>query len=406
MKKTKTYKLWGAVKGTAVAVALGYFLVMPKDLKGQVAPFTLDPFSQPDIQITEGRLPTDYYGSGDADSSGFVDFEDYNAMVGGIQNDRADVDGDGVPSTQNDQNILWEYVFGNRDGLPSHWNHLNGIEKRDWAKKMIEIDQTDTNPYISGEYDCGWFAKEFFVNSHGAENVENYLHYGKFVNPRNARFNIPVQRGFTKITSGVPGSDPPGHRINAVLVGPNDTTKYQADPTNFDHWYFFEPQTDEEVHPGDFSMNANEDVKIKWWGYANGFFTDIILIDFSLEDGQVSGINAVEPYMLTEDPNSPTSVVEENSLEKSVKNFEVGNPYPNPGNGFVNIPYKNNRFGKVTFEIYDMQGQLVDRINKNDIGPGENNFKYDFGKFASGIYTVVGTAIDGSIGAVRVIHLK
>ncbi|MCF8305095.1 MAG: T9SS type A sorting domain-containing protein [Ignavibacteriales bacterium] len=404
MKKTKTYKLWGAVKGTAVAIALGYFLVMPKDLKGQVVPFTLDPFSQPDIQITEGRLPTDYYGSGDADSSGFVDFEDYNAMVGGIQNDRSDVDGDGVPSTQNDRNILLDYIGGNRDILPGHWNHSNGIEKRDWVNKMIKRDPTDSNLGIPGVYDCGWFTRETYVNFHGAEDIENYLHYNKFVNPRNARFNIPVMEVVTR-TTPLPPNLPGAHAINGVLVGPNDTTKYQANPTNFDHWFFFEPQTDGEVHPGDWSMNANEKVKIQWWGIPSGVSTNLNLVEFLLEDGNPNNY-WVHPWMLTHDPNSPTSIVEENSLEKSVKSFKIGNPYPNPGNGFVNIPYKNNRFGKVTFEIYDMQGQLVDRISKNDIVAGENYFKYDFGKFASGIYNVVGTTIDGSIGAVRVIHLK
>gem|GEM_PF-5823421 len=63
----------------------------------------------------------------------------------------------------------------------------------------------------------------------------------------------------TTTTDGVP------HAICGNFVGAENLE--DNDVTDFNQWYFWEPQTDQQVVPGDYSMDANHSVQIDWYGY-------------------------------------------------------------------------------------------------------------------------------------------
>ncbi len=405
-----------------IMLFLFYSFLLPKNTNAQIQPgddlrkLGLVPFSQPDMGPKLAINKYDYYGSGDVNNDGVIDFNDVSAMQNGETNDRADIDGDGTPSTENDQQILMNYLNGNIRYLPSHWNYLNGIEKRNWVQKMLAIDSVNYNPYIpDGDsiYTCVEFSKEMLINNFGVDSLINYIGYWKFLNhgDENARFNIPVYMVFTKIQ--VQSENPTGHVISGVLVGPNDTTHFQENPLNFNEWYFFEPEDDGEVHPGDPEMNKNFPVKIKWWGWDFALpppdhpdFSYRGLVEFNLNNGEAS-VNWYNPYLVLSNPNDTlVSVENQGGLENKVNDFELGNAYPNPTNGFVNIPYKTNKFGKVTFEIYNELGQLVERVTGKGVTAGKHNFAYNLTKLPSGVYLIRAQTDRGNFSSVKVINMK
>lgn len=64
----------------------------------------MDNFSQPN----DSNLV--WYGSGDVDSNNVRNWNDHALIQAGIQNDQADIDGDGIPVTQQDANLFEKYL--------------------------------------------------------------------------------------------------------------------------------------------------------------------------------------------------------------------------------------------------------------------------------------------------------
>ncbi len=87
-------------------------------------------FSQPNVTMQIGLDTLQWYGSGDVNLDGKVDSLDLQAMNNGVTNIEADVDGDGIPSTQADKNLLSDYLTGQIDNLPGWWNKLTTPEER------------------------------------------------------------------------------------------------------------------------------------------------------------------------------------------------------------------------------------------------------------------------------------
>ena len=211
----------------------------------------LIPFKQPNDRSLI------WYGSGDVDSSGTVDWDDYNAMVSGIQNDMADVDGNGIASTASDRQTLEDYLNATIPYLPGMWNQLQTREERDsWIQNMFAIDQTDTLLWHDGPVDERWISGNF-----ATQIVLNFFDYEK-LDPEDSdipekydttnlgRLNIPIYRvSSTDPSTGI------GHGMNATLVGDN--------PLNFNDWNFIEPQTDDmNVQPGGWNIPYNRRVSI------------------------------------------------------------------------------------------------------------------------------------------------
>jgi hypothetical protein len=176
-----------------------------------------------------------WYGSGDVDSSGWVDRADYDAMAAGTRNDMSDVDGDGVPSTRSDRSILQEYLSGSREYLPGWWNRLNTRNERvAWIRRMLAIDKTDNNNYLENLWDCNEFAIQLSLNFWGYETILPGYDTGipdKYEQRDRGRFNLPT---YLAIIS--PKTDAVGHSLNAVMIG--------SDPTKLYNWLIIDPQSD------------------------------------------------------------------------------------------------------------------------------------------------------------------
>ncbi|MCF8399450.1 MAG: T9SS type A sorting domain-containing protein [Bacteroidales bacterium] len=217
----------------------------------------LNPFAQPNVLSTNYSNPGEdnlhFYGSGDANDDGVINWTDYDLVNSGTANDRTDLDGDGSRSTTTDAQILYDYLTDQMPYLPAHWEHLTQTEKVDWFEKTLAIDQTDLIP-PGPNWDCDDFAFQLCINEAGIENIENAeINFNVYDTTMNGRFNSPVYRVTTTSANNI------AHRIDANLVGDN--------PINFEDWYFVEPQDDSQVSPGDPSMDPNEPVKIDRYSY-------------------------------------------------------------------------------------------------------------------------------------------
>jgi len=114
----------------------------------------------------------------------------------------------------------------------------------------------------------------------------------------------------TTTTSGVP------HAICGNFIGTENFQDF--DVTNFDQWYFWEPQTDERIFPGDYSMDANEPIKIKWYGYTEHpsigwMYISRNILKFDLDDGNATNTFTEpdlttywDPFNQTENPETTT----------------------------------------------------------------------------------------------------
>lgn len=66
----------------------------------------------------------------------------------------------------------------------------------------------------------------------------------------------------------------------------------------------------------------------------------------------------------------------------------VGNPYPNPANSFVNIPFELKEPSEVTLKVYNMQGRLMYSQTDKNFGPGSNEITIDVGGYGAGAYFI------------------
>lgn len=113
-------------------------------------------------------------------------------MQEGVQNDMADVDGDSIASTAQDQQELSDYFTEEIPYLQADWNPLQTIPERDnWTGKIWEIDQVDTNTwtypiYISGDFATDGYIRHFALHDTTDPNIPD-----KYDLSMNGRFNKP-----------------------------------------------------------------------------------------------------------------------------------------------------------------------------------------------------------------------
>ncbi|MBC8489948.1 MAG: T9SS type A sorting domain-containing protein [Bacteroidetes bacterium] len=283
-----------------------------KNSKGFYGDQVLNPFKQPDV-LNGGEFHLNYYGSG-SKGDNVTDYNDYLAMQSGIQADEYDVDGDGISSTASDQQLVYNYVTDQIPYLPAHEDVLKTEnEKTNWHEKKSAIDKTDTITYVPGQFECWEFSLQRIINDPGIENISNSgINFNVMDTSMNAKFN---GRSYTISTKAMNGQ---GHAANAILVG--DYT------SSFTDWYFFEPQTDYRIYPGDPSMDPDSYVNIKrvayiWSEYLQQYVhASVPLINFDLENG--IAISAI--------PQHPDVV-----LEKPIIHYNIGGQ--NPSDITVNV---------------------------------------------------------------------
>lgn len=275
-------------------------------------------FSQPNVTSQLGRGPLEWYGSGDVNLDGKVDKLDLDAMNSGVKNDMADIDGDENPSTQNDKNILSNYLNKTISYLPSNWNELSSrIEREDWIKKMIRIDTTSNISVNDLEWICADRTKQVQFNFYGISNAEEFIKThktagGKDFSLKNlARYNIPVYILGTKSNTGE------AHSVLGVLVG--------DDPLNFNDWYFWSAYGDNQILPGDAEMDKNNPVSLGLESYiydplnknSNFIYLDGI-VKWDLTNGVASKGTSQKPYLTLNNPNIIKVHIAKGSLEDIV----------------------------------------------------------------------------------------
>ncbi|MCF7801674.1 MAG: T9SS type A sorting domain-containing protein [Candidatus Marinimicrobia bacterium] len=123
------------------------------------------------------------------------------------------------------------------------------------------------------------------------------------------------------------------------------------------------------------------------WSGDLGDFDGDGLLEAAIVYGR--GIYTHGAWQIYESPDIQTGTVPEpEPIEPD--GISVGNPYPNPFNPSVTIPFGIPENGTVTFEIYDILGRLVYSIS-SQFTPGTHNFVWQGvdsqgNKVASGVY--------------------
>ena len=332
----------------------------------------MDPFTQPN----DSNLV--WYGSGDVDSNNVQDWNDHNLIQQGIQNDQADIDGDGISGTQEDAELFAKYLNGDTL-LPQinwAWPIITKEQRKEWLNKMLAIDKTDTITYTE-DWQCGDFSTQTIINFYGFGEIskdsslieQNYLTKYDFSN--NGRFNLPLSQ--VHLVS-------PNHSINACLIGNN--------PLNWDDEFKFEPQDDKEIIIGDWNMSDSSKVKI----YHSYFFDEPYLgrkiflqqsfIEFQLTDGIPEFIKKDDRLILQRPYVNSIKSEKQSLLEK----FVLNQNYPNPFNSSTTIKYSLPFDDKVTLNIYNLKGNLVETLVNEKQRQGEYTIPLNASNLSSGIY--------------------
>jgi hypothetical protein len=310
----------------------------------------LDVFSRAD------NVSTRAYGDGDVNNDGkYATLTDAQAIYMGTDNDASDVNGING-TTVVDGGVIEDFANEKRDYLPGDINALNKLEgsnsegvskrraeKMDWLNKMIAIDKTDEIQYTA-DFNCGQFSRLTAVNISGCKDFENYEYISKYEDQEitNGRFNTMQVYRVATTTQGSVDSDGlyttvGGHWINGAFVGPINAAE-KDDPTDFNQWYFWEPQTDKAVEPGDFSMNKDGDVNIYWFGQSSRdgeewFHDDMPILSFDLSNGiatldETFANDGINNYLMRENPHR--AEIKLNSIEDKVfgngENVVLGTP--------------------------------------------------------------------------------
>jgi len=291
----------------------------------------VNPHIQPNV-LNEGRVHFNYYGSGDANGDGIIDYQDYLAMQNNVSNDRTDLNGDGVTDSL-DLALMNQFLTGQIKYLPAHWDLLqDSTERINWLQKALTIDSTNFIPW-SSIFDCQGFSNQTMINFSGIEDISNSgftnfgPNYGQMDSTKNARFNIPTYYVSTK------GMDinNTSHAINAVLVGDS--------ATKFDDWYFFEPQLDTRVYPGDYSMHPDSYAYLHRSAYVYAqMFQNFIHgnqqgpVKFNLTNGNDS-LLFLNPFAVIERTPVPLEPTNEGIPNDTL--IQLGNPTDTSSLGYV-----------------------------------------------------------------------
>ncbi|MDP8207167.1 MAG: T9SS type A sorting domain-containing protein [Candidatus Electryonea clarkiae] len=122
---------------------------------------------------------------------------------------------------------------------------------------------------------------------------------------------------------------------------------------------------------------------------------------FDDQDGTVNDIGLWGgPYGI--DYDYPTEVIEA-STELPLE-FSLGQPYPNPFNPVVIIPFQIPSQSDVELTIYNIMGQVVKEYDFHKLNPGSYRHTWDASGLSSGIYFVKVNA-PGKLDAVRKVVL-
>jgi len=336
-------------------------LVVTEKLKAQ---YTVNPFVQPnDTNLT-------WHGSGDVNLDKALDWDDYSAMQGSA-NKEADIDGDGIPGTENDKQILEERLNNERDYLPLELNKLKTHEERkEYAQKLSEI-------YGVTVGDCEMSSTQTRINLHGFGDLTQSEIYDL---TKNGLGNAP----FYDVWIFKPGDD---HAATCMAL--RDSVE------NLNSWYISDPShgnleiTQEKLN----EMNATE-VWIQY-SYVNhsqsqgNYLALVPILKFKPDSEGVwkaTDYQNPEVNLIKHRKDIPTKNLEKEVLDSKIKIC------PNPVSDIGKISYPQGK--TAYFEFYDMFGRMLKKIQDNDKN-GETEI--DFSNDASGFYPYRLIDSDGNV---------
>ncbi len=369
--------------------AVGLASLIPlKEVNGQDTDKYLNPFVQP-------NQTTLYYGSGDVDGDGNVDWDDYYAMDS-VQNDMSDVDGDGVASTIQDKATLEGHL---RDNilLPSDWESQTKEGRDNWIKKVALIDSTNYIPLNSPEWKCTEYSIQFgIVNCRGYFNADLP---SKYNDEHNGRLNSPgycVAIYSENILGG-------GHDMNGFLTGDS--------ALNFNDWNFIEPQTDStNVKPEQESWNMPYNSEMWIYGIKKFDRETIIpfaIIGFNIDENGNNSLIYKHPELVLARDTTVNAIAGQLEIPSG---YSLSQNYPNPFNSSTTIEYYLPAREHVRLNIYDIRGKTVKTLVDEVQGPGEYRTGWDGrskegNNVPSGVYLYQLKAGD-YVGVGRMVYLK
>ena len=352
-----------------IVIAFIPVITMFSSPKAKAQTFTINPFAQPNDTTLA------YYGSGDLDSNNVLEQNDLYLMSSKIgPTDQADIDGDGASFTSEDYSLLFEHI-NNGSLLPqNNWANpnLTSEQRKDWIKKMLVIDKTNEIPPVQSYWMCGQYSTQTIINFHGFPELKDSTiasKFPKYTLENHARFNLPVYN--VSISWG----EPIGHFINAILIG--------DDPLNFYDFYFFDvSRNDKEVIPGDVLMPENSKVKVNYIKFfSDGSIARSSFIKFQLNN-EIPNLTDYYSGLILERPQ--VNIVSD--LETIANNFKLNQNYPSPFNSQTKIKYFLPVDDKVSLNVYNLKGNLVETLVNKKQRAGEYQVDLNASNLSSGIY--------------------
>lgn len=267
-----------------------------------------------------------WYGSGDVNGDGKIDMKDYNSTIYSTHpyydgTYRGDVNLNGIAGDAGDKKIILEFIEGKIKEI-NVWELETATQKLNHLKRALAIDPTDKIDAATSGWQCYDYNSQLYTNFTGIYDIKNSnlakdngtkIQYDL---SHNGIFRIPMRLVNTFVSDGE------AHTINVVYFG----TPKQQDAGKFEYRVYIEPQTDEIVKPGNYSLNktANE----LWYGYSyNNLFKlwgygSSDLIDYNLNsDSTVTRAwinpNLVKPWNPAENVKYPSDKVLEYPADTS-----------------------------------------------------------------------------------------
>ena len=357
----------------------------------------LNPYAQPNENLSNS------YGSGDVNQDGVLSWDDYNEVTDfAPQTDYADIDGDGIPSTNADAELLSQFLNEGISYLPGHWNSLETAEERmDWMENMLAIDLTDEIPYQGGDVEERWISGnyqfQFYANNFGYDGDDIPAKYSQ---EHIGRFNLPVyQLSYYDPDTGA------GHGMNAILVG--------DDPLNIYDWALIEPQNDgfDRIDQNILNFLAGKDFFISGaLNFESPSSPDMpvtlgVLGGSVDEDGNFSLVG-YHPDLITTRPGDMPVMLDLNDEKSIPTGYRVKPNYPNPFNPSTIIEYILPKSENVSIDIYDLNGKQLEILVNGFQNPGTHSVEFDGSKYSSGIYLYNLTTESGISRVGKMILLK
>ena len=369
-------------------IALTIF--MPMKASAQDTDSYLNVFAQPNPSAL-----VDAYGSGDSNEDGFLRRDDLEYMKESKpKNNQSDINGDGVKSDSLDIKLLEDLFSGKIDYLPGHFNSFPidslRVKRNDWGVKMVTINQTDTIPNISPEFDCGEHAVMNLLRLRGynGSDIPGIYYIKGYDDPQNGESNLPVY-----IAGFYPLDKSQGHATNAMYIGP-DSSDTEIDVTDHYQWLFFE-----SLYPKDrFYDNARDlPINSKIWVHGVERFTDsgapfkFTILGWETDSkGNISLIYQ-HPDLVEVPTDMPTIKVDTTNVaiaeDLAVPSaYSLSQNYPNPFNPTTTISYSIPKGGHVSLSVYDIRGKELETLVNETQSPGEYKINFNASKHPSGIY--------------------